>query len=218
MKTTEFNLKETADKHIVRSVEELDYLYGEPHERSILKVKNSLDENSRAFLEAAPFVVLATSDADGNLDCSPRGDRTECVRVLDNKTLLLPDRRGNNRTDSLKNIVRNPQVALLFFVPGVAETFRVNGTAQISVAPDLLEQFAVEGKTPKTVLIVSVREVFVHCSRALVRSRLWHVEEHIAAARRVPTMGKILAADLNGRMDADEYDRELPERVRETLY
>ena len=206
------------NQYVLRSQSELKNLYGEPHERSVLKVKDFLDENCRQFIESAPFAVLATSDAKGNLDCSPRGDKTGFVRVLDEKTLLLPDRRGNNRTDSLKNIIENPQVALLFFVPNVGETFRVNGTAQISVAPDLLEQFAVEGKTPKTVLIVRVREAFVHCSRALVRSDLWHPEKHFSAAANVPTMGKILAANMNGKIDADEYDRELPERVRETLY
>ncbi len=203
--------------YILRSQEELKSLYGEPHERSILKVNDFIDENSRRFIEAAPFVVLATSDEQGNLDCSPRGDYAGFVRVSGEKTLLLPDRRGNNRTDSLKNIIENPQIALLFFVPNVAETFRVNGTAQISVAPDLLKQFAVEGKTPKTVLIVRVREAFVHCSRALVRSDLWHPEKHSAAAN-VPTMGQILAANVNGKIDAEEYDRELPQRVRETLY
>ncbi len=205
------------DEYILRSSDELKKLYGEPHECSVLKVKNYLDENSCAFIEAAPFVVLATSDGASNLDCSPRGDRAGFVRVADEKTLLLPDRRGNNRTDSLKNIVENPNIALLFFVPNVAETFRVNGTAQISAAPDLLAQFAVNGKLPKTVLIVSVREVFVYCSRALVRSRLWHPEKHSSAAN-VPTIGKILAANMNGKMDAEKYDRELPERVRKTLY
>ena len=204
------------NQYILNSQAELESLYGEPHERSVLKVKDCLDDNSRRFIEAAPFAVLATSDEQGNLDCSPRGDYAGFVRVLDEKTLLLPDRRGNNRTDSLKNIIENPQIALLFFVPNVAETFRVNGTAQISVAPDLLAEFAVEGKTPKTVLIVRVREAFVHCSRALVRSDLWHPEKHSAA--NVPTMGQILAANMNGKIDAEEYDRELPRRVRETLY
>ncbi len=219
MRKKKSNSKEvTNGGYLIHSVEELNALYGEAHERSVLKVKDFLDENSRAFIESAPFVVLATSDHAGNLDCSPRGDFAECVSILDEKTILLPDRRGNNRTDSLKNITQNPQVALLFFVPGVAETFRVNGTARISVAPDLLAEFAVEGNLPKTVLIVSVREAFVHCSRALVHSRFWHPEEHRSAATRVPTMGKILAASLNGKMDADEYDRELPERVKKTLY
>ncbi|MBA3694473.1 MAG: pyridoxamine 5'-phosphate oxidase family protein [Acidobacteria bacterium] len=203
--------------YILHTADELEKLYGEPNELSVLKVNDFLDENSRAFIEAAPFAVLATSDRKGNLDCSPRGDRAGFVRVADEKTLLLPDRRGNNRTDSLKNIIENPQVALLFFVPNVAETFRVNGTAQISVAPDLLEQFAVEGKTPKTILIICVREAFVHCSRALVRSDLWHPEKHFSAGN-VPTMGTILAAHMKGKMDANEYDRELPEGVRKTLY
>lgn len=206
-----------ANQFILRSTEELEKLYGEPHERSVLKIRDCLDEHSRAFIEAAPFVVLATSDAAGNLDCSPRGDAAGFVRVSDEKTLLIPDWRGNNRIDSLKNIIENPQIALLFFVPKINETFRVNGTAQISVAPDLLEQFTVEGKTPKTVLIVTVREAFVQCSRALVRARLWHPEKH-SSAENVPTMGKILAANMNGKFDADEYDRELPERVKKTLY
>lgn len=190
------------NQFILRSTEELEKLYGEPNKRSILKVNNFLDENSRAFIEAAPFVVLATSDADGNLDCSPRGDCAGFVRVKDEKTLLIPDRRGNNRIDSLKNIIENPHIALLFFVPNVNETFRVNGTAQISVAPDLLQQFAVDGKTPKTVLIITVQEAFVQCSRAVVRSQLWQPETH-SSAKNVPTMGKILAANMNGKFDAE---------------
>lgn len=207
----------TKGAHILRSAEELDELYGEPNKISVLKVKNSLDEYSRAFIEAAPFVVLATADANGNLDCSPRGERVECVRVLDDKTLLLPDRRGNNRTDSLKNIIENPKVALLFFVPNVNETFRVGGTAQVSVSPDLLNEFAIAGKKPQTVLIIRVREAFVHCSRALVRSDLWKPEKH-SSAEKVPTMGTMLAAHTQSGINAEEYDKELPERVRETLY
>lgn len=206
------------NQYILRSSDDLEKLYGAPNERSVLKVRDSLDEHSRRFIEAATFAVLATADGAGNLDCSPRGDRTPFVRILDEKTLLLPDRRGNNRTDSLKNIIENPEVALLFFVPNINETFRVGGTAQISVQPDLLTEFAVDGKPPKTVLIVSVREAFVHCSRALVRSRLWHPNEHFTAAKQVPTMGEILAANINGKFDAEEYDRELPERVKKTLY
>lgn len=205
------------NQFILCSTEELQKLYGEPSELAVLKVTDFLDENSRAFIEAAPFVVLATSDNAGNLDCSPRGDYAGFVRVLDEKTFLIPDRRGNNRIDSLKNIIENPHVALLFFVPNVNETFRVNGTAQISAAPDLLEQFAVKGKTPKTTLIITVREAFVQCSRALVRSGLWQPEKHLTA-KNVPTIGKILAANLTGKLDAEKYDKELPERVRKTLY
>ena len=219
MKDTNFDFREIDDeKYLIRSTEKLDELYGEPHERSVLKVKNCLDENSCIFIESAPFVVLATSDGKSNLDCSPRGDVSGFVRVLDENTLLLPDRRGNNRTDSLKNIIENPAVALLFFVPNIGETFRVNGTARISVAPDLLAQFNVQGKLPKTVLIITVSEVFVHCSRALVRSELWHPEKHSEAAAKVPTMGKILAGNMNGKINADEYDRELSERVQKSLY
>jgi hypothetical protein len=205
------------NQYIVRSAEELGKLYGAPHERSVLKVRDSLDEYSRRFIEAAPFAILATSDRAGNLDCSPRGDLAGFVRVRDETTLLIPDRRGNNRTDSLKNILENPQVALLFFVPNVGETFRVNGAAQISIQPDLLAEFAVKGKQPKTVLIIRVREAFVHCSRALVRCELWKPEKH-SRTPDVPTMGEILAAHTDGEINAEEYDRELPERVKQTLY
>lgn len=205
------------NQYILKSQTELEKLYGEPHERSVLKVNDFLDEHSRRFIQAATFAVLATSDRAGNMDCSPRGDRAGFVRVLDEKTLLIPDRRGNNRMDSLKNILENPHVALLFFVPNVAETFRVNGTAQISAAPDLLAEFAVEGKMPKTVLIIRVREAFVHCSRALVRAELWHPEKH-SSATNMPSMGTMLAAHTKSGMSAEVYDRELPERVRQTLY
>lgn len=218
MKDANLNGREQdREKYLVRSIEELNELYGAVNEVSIFKVKDRLDDNAKKFIESSPFVVLATTNSDSELDCSPRGDRAGAVRILDEKTLLLPDRRGNNRTDSLKNILENPNVALIFFVPKINETFRVGGTAQISVAPDLLEQFSVEGKMPKTVLIITIREAFVHCSRALVRSDFWHPGKH-DSWKDVPTMGKILAANMNGNLDADEYDRELPERVRKTLY
>lgn len=210
--------RKAEDRYILRSKDELKNLYGEPNERSVLKVKNSLDEQSRAFIEAAPFVVVATSDAAGNLDCSPRGDFAGFMRVRDERTLILPDRRGNNRTDSLKNIIENPQIALLFFVPNVNETFRVNGTAVVSVEPALLNEFAVDGKKPKTVLIITVCEAFVQCSRALVRSELWKPEKHFSAAKSVPTMGTILAAHTKSDLNAEKYDEELPGRVRKTLY
>lgn len=205
------------NQFILRSTEALERLYGKPSELAVLKVSDFLDENSRLFIEASPFAVLATSSADGYLDCSPRGDIVGFTRVADGKTLLIPDRRGNNRTDSLRNIIENPHVALLFFVPNVNETFRVNGTAKISADPDLLQQFGVEGKTPKTVLIVTVREAFVQCSRALIRSDLWRSDKH-SSEKNVPSIGKILAATLNRKFDADEYDRELHERVRKTLF
>lgn len=205
------------NQYILRSQEELKSFYGEPHEHSVLKVNDFLDDNSRAFIEAAPFAVLATSDAEGNLDCSPRGDYAGFVRVLDEKTLLIPDRRGNNRTDSLKNIIENPSVALLFFVPKINETFRIGGTARISAAPDLLKQFAVDGKPPKTVLIITVKEAFIQCSRALVRSDLWQPEKHFSA-ENVPTIGTILAAHTKSGMEAEKYDKGLPERVSQTLY
>lgn len=170
----------------------------------------------RALIEASPFAILATSGPDG-LDASPRGDLPGFVAVEDEKTLLLPDRRGNNRIDSLRNILTDPRVALLFLIPGVGETLRVNGTAGITTEPALLQRFAMEGRPPRCVVVVHVETVFFQCARALHRSRLWQPETW-AARGGVPSAGTILAALTESRIDGDEYDRELPDRQLSTLY
>ena len=202
--------------HTITSIAELEALYGEVNEASLRKETDRIIPVYRALIEAAPFVALATRGPDG-LDCSPRGDGAGFVRVRDEKTLLLPDRRGNNRIDSLRNIVRDPHVALLFLIPGVGETLRVNGRAEISVEPDLLESFSVDGKPPRSVTVIAVDSVFFQCARAIRRSELWNPLKHVARSS-LPSAGQILAAMTDNRTGGEAYDRELPERQRKTLY
>ena len=204
------------DPFHIRDVATLAALYGEPGETSVAKEADRLHPVYRAIVEAAPFAVLATSGPEG-LDASPRGDAPGFVTVQDEHTLLLPDRRGNNRTDSLRNVIRDPRVALLFMVPGVNETLRVNGRAHVSVDPALLARFAVEGKLPRSVLVVAIAAVYFQCSRALLRSRLWDVASQVPRAS-LPSAGAMLSALTRSRIDGAAYDRELPERVKSSLY
>ncbi|HEY1996349.1 pyridoxamine 5'-phosphate oxidase family protein [Paraburkholderia sp.] len=201
---------------MLTSIEELEALYGQPHERAVRKEIPYVNEDYRAFIEFAPFVLLATAGPEG-LDCSPRGDAPGFVRIIDERTLAIPDRVGNNRIDSLRNIIVEPHLALLFVVPGVGETLRVNGRGRISIDPALLESFAVDGKPPRTVLLVDVEAVYFHCSKALARSRLWDPARHVERAK-LPSAGAIHKR-LNGEtFDALAYDLELVERLRTGLY
>ena len=204
------------DRHAITSLDALHGLYDAPSERVRLKQIDRLDEHCRAFIAASPFLILATCGSSG-ADGSPRGDRPGFVEVADDTTLLLPDRRGNNRIDSLRNIVENPAVGLIFLVPGVHETFRVNGRARISADPALLARFAVDGKTPKTVLVITVQEAFIQCARALVRSDLWNPARHVRRDE-LPSIGTILAAHTGGKVDAAAYDAEAAVRMPKTLY
>lgn len=169
----------------------------------------------RPFIEASPFAILATRGPNG-LDTSPRGDGPGFVEIADPKTLLLPDRRGNHRIDSLRNVLHDPAVALLFLIPGIGECLRVNGQARISAAPALLERFVVEGQQPKSVLVIEVRKVFFQCARAVKRSALWNPDRRIERSA-LPSTGSILAA-LSPRVDGAAYDAELEERQRRTMY
>jgi hypothetical protein len=162
----------------VTSVEQLEAIYGTPHERSVRKEIAFLNEDYQAFVKASPLVVLA-SVGEGGTDCSPKGDFPGFVRILDERTLVLPDRPGNNRIDNLRNIVLDPRVSLLFLVPGVDETLRVNGRAEITVDPELLATFQVDGKLPRTVIIIRINSAYFHCSKALVRCGLWDPEKHV---------------------------------------
>jgi PPOX class probable FMN-dependent enzyme len=204
------------DDHLITTMDRLEALYGEPFGPSIVKEIDHINVHYRAFIEAAPFFALATSGPDG-LDCSPRGDSPGFVRVLDEKTLLVPDRRGNNRIDSLRNIIHDPRVALLFLIPGVGETIRVIGRAQISTDPELTASFVVNGKEPRTVVIVSVDRVFYQCTKAIVRSKLWDAAMQIDR-KSLPSAGTILAEISGGKIGGPEHDRGQPERIKATLY
>ncbi len=204
------------DPHIISTPEGLLALSGPLTDASIKKETDHVHPLYAEIIAASPFLTLATLGPNG-LDISPRGDPAGFVELLDAKTLLLPERRGNNRIDSLRNLIHDPRVALLFLVPGVGETLRVQGTAKISVAPEMISRFLIDGKPPKCVLVVSVEKVFFQCARAIQRSLLWaNRDPH--APRRVPTAGAILAAITAGDFDGESYDRELPARQKATLY
>ena len=202
--------------HAIETIEQLEALFGQPGEASLKKEVQYLHPAYQALIAASPFAVLATSGPRG-LDASPRGDAPGFVIVQDEKTLLLPERRGNNRIDSLRNIVGDPRVALLFLIPGVGETLRVNGNARITVAPELMARFAVEGKLPRCVIEVRVETVFFQCARAIQRSKLW-APLPADQPREVPTPGAILSVLTDAAFDGATYDRELPARQRATLY
>lgn len=205
------------DAYAIRSVDALEALYDQPSERALLKQTDRLDDASRAFVAASPFLLLATFGRKG-ADCSPRGDQPGFVEAADDKTLLVPDRRGNNRIDSLRNVVENPQVALLFLVPGAEQTLRVNGRGTITTAPDLLERFSVAGKLPRSVLRVVIDEIFVQCPRALLRAELWNPQKFAGQGGKVPSMGTLLAAATKGKVDATRYDTEYAPQTRKVLY
>ncbi|MGH3090259.1 MAG: pyridoxamine 5'-phosphate oxidase family protein [Rubrobacteraceae bacterium] len=205
------------DGHYISSVEELKEFYDPPSGMVMRKQIDYLDEGCRTFLAASPFFLLATFGVDG-ADCSPRGDGPGFVGIEDDgKTLLIPDRAGNNRIDSLRNIVENPRVGLLFLVPGVTYTLRVNGTARLSVEPGLIEHFAVKGKAPRSVIVVSVEEAFTQCARALLRADLWNPDKLVGKGA-VPSMGKMLAAHTKGGVEAGKYDVFDREELAKHLY
>jgi hypothetical protein len=201
---------------MVTTLAQLEQIYGQPHERAVRKEIPFVNEDYRTFIEKSPFMVLATAGESG-LDCSPRGDAPGFVRMIDERTLAIPDRIGNNRVDSLRNILAEPQMALLFVVPGVGETLRVNGRGRISNDAALLESFAVGGKLPRTVLIVDIDAVYFHCSKALVRSKLWDPAHHVDGSL-LPSAGQIHRRINGMSFDAEAYDRDLVERLRTSLY
>ncbi len=200
----------------VTTIEQLEALYGVPAEASMVKETDHVTPEYARYIAASPFAVLATAGLDG-LDCSPRGDKPGFVRLEDPRTLMLPDRHGNNRIDSLRNIVADPRVALLFLIPGLGVTLRVNGTAQISIAPALLQSFAMESKPPRSVLIVAVHAVYFQCARAVMRSDLWNPQRHVDP-KSLPSAGQILSAVSAARVGGEAYDTAWPQRARETLW
>ena len=205
-----------AAPHTITSLPQLEALFGAVGEASVKKEVGYLHPAYQDLIRASPFAVLATSGP-GGLDASPRGDPPGFVAIQDDKTLLLPERRGNNRIDSLRNLLTDSRVALIFFVPGVGETLRVCGRARISIAPEMLQRFAMEGKPPHCVLVISVESVFFQCARALQRSRLWQAAPQ-SRPEGVPTPGAMLQALTAAAIDGEQYDRELPARQKSTLY
>ena len=201
---------------IIETVEQLEAIYGHPNEASTVKVADRVTPLYRALIEKSPFVALATSGPEG-LDCSPRGDLPGFVRIHDDRTLMMPDRRGNNRIDSLRNIVRDPRVALLFLIPGSGSTLRVNGRARLSTDPALLDSFVMEGKAPRSVTVIAVDSVYFQCARAIIRSDLWNPAKHVAA-KDLPTPGQILASITDARVGGEEYDRVWPQKAKETMW
>jgi len=201
---------------IVTSVDGLTTLYAQPIERLAKKELDYVNAAGRAFIAASPFLVLATGSPKG-LDCSPKGDQPGFVTVADDgKTLLIPDRRGNNRIDGLKNLIEDPRIALIFFVPGVNETYRVNGRALISADAELKRRFAVNGKEPSTVMIVTVEQAFHHCPKALVRSNLWNAGSG-GRPRGVPTIGDFWAAHTP-TIESAAFDAEYRQSMPNELY
>jgi PPOX class probable FMN-dependent enzyme len=201
---------------IIATIDQLEAIYGQPNEASTVKVADRITPQYRVLIDKSPFAALATCGPEG-LDCSPRGDLPGFVRVHDETTLMMPDRRGNNRVDSLRNIVRDPRIALLFLIPGSGSTLRVNGHARVSADADLLASFKVDGKAPRTVIVMTVDEIYFQCARAIVRSDLWNPDRRVDP-KSLPTPGQILAEMSENRVGGEDYDRAWPERARQTMW
>jgi uncharacterized protein len=190
--------------------------YGTPSQMSLAKELKQLDKHCRAFIALSPFVVLASADAQGRCDASPRGDAPGFVTVLDDLTIAIPDRTGNKRVDTILNMTDNPRVGSLFLVPGVSETLRVNGRARISLEPALLASMAVNGKPPLSALLIDIEEVYFQCAKAILRSDLWNPEKKVPRGT-FPSLGRVLADQIKGA-DAEQYDKAIEERYRNSLY
>ncbi len=201
---------------IIEDIAELESHYGDPVPSALIKELDHVSEHYAEFIKQAPFVVIGTR-GDKGLDCSPRGDAPGFVRVVDPHTLMIPDRRGNNRLDTLKNLVGDPHISLLFLIPGVGETMRVSGTATIVSDPMLRDSFIVQGKPPSSVIVIRVQKAYFQCQKALVRSRLWDSDSHIDRAA-LPSAGEMTEALSGGAFDGEAYDRDYPERLKKTLY
>ncbi|QDP23563.1 pyridoxamine 5'-phosphate oxidase family protein [Bradyrhizobium cosmicum] len=201
---------------VIETVEQLEAIYGDVGDASTVKVADHVTPLYRIFIEKSPFAALATIGPEG-IDCSPRGDLPGFVRIHDPRTLMLPDRRGNNRVDSLRNIVRDPRVSLMFLIPGSGNAVRANGRAQLSIDPQLLASFKVEGKAPRSVMVMEIDEIYFQCARAIVRSDLWNPDKRIDP-KTLPTPGQILAEMSENKVGGAEYDRIWPERAAATMW
>jgi uncharacterized protein len=200
----------------ITNLADLEALYGTPGEASLVKETDRIVPAYKAMIDASPFVALATNGPDG-LDCTPRGDAGSVVRVTDPKTVMMPDRRGNNRIDSLRNIIHGPHVALLFLIPGSGNTMRIQGRAEISVDPDLLGTFAIDGKAPRCVLVVTVDAIYFQCARAVLRADLWNADKHVDP-KSLPSAGTMLAQTSDGRIGGADYDKAWPARAKTSMW
>lgn len=200
---------------VVTSVEQLNALYGAPGESSLVKVTDHVLPEHRTMIEASPFMALATVGPEG-LDCSPRGDADAVIHIEDDRTLMLPDWRGNNRIDSLSNIVRDPRVALLFLIPGSNTTMRVNGRAVVRIDEAITQRFVMDGRHPRSVVVIAVEEVYSQCARAVLRADLWNPDK-FRDTSQLPTVGQMLASAKKG-FDGEAYDREWPGRAAKTMW
>ncbi|NVN85264.1 MAG: pyridoxamine 5'-phosphate oxidase family protein [Rhodopseudomonas sp.] len=201
---------------MITTIEQLEALYGIPNEASTVKVATRITPHYRRLIEASPFLALASCGPEG-LDCSPRGDQAGVVRIHDDTTLMIPDRRGNNRIDTLRNIVRDLRIALMLLIPGSGTTLRINGRAQVSIDPELLASFATEGKPPRSVIVMHVEQIYFQCARAVVRSELWNPDTRVDPLS-LPTPGQILAEMSENRVGGEDYDSAWPERARQSLW
>jgi len=201
---------------LIENPERLRELYGAPSGRSLKKQLTKFDKHCRAFIARSPFLVIASSDPSGRCDASPKGDAPGFVHVLDDETLLIPDRLGNNRVDTIGNLLVRPGVGLIFFVPGINETLRVNGRARITTDPAVLEPLAVNGKVPRSGILVTAEEIYFHCGKALIRSDLWNPEKRLRRSE-FPSLGHILA-DQTGGISVEESERLTAESYKTRLY
>lgn len=206
----------TASNHRITTDAQLDALYGAPVATALIKEIDYISDHYRAYIEKSPFVIVATSGP-GGIDCSPRGDPPGFVRVVDRHTVLLPDRRGNNRIDGLRNLLHDPRISLLFLIPGIGVTMRINGRAEIVTEPDLLASFAMQGKEPRSVIKVTVERIYAQCPKALARSKLWDAEAQIPRSD-LPSIGRILKALTDGAFDGASYDAGYAEHLKKTIY
>jgi PPOX class probable FMN-dependent enzyme len=202
---------------IIEDIGEIREIYGEPNERAVKKQLVKLEKHSRAFIAMSPFLVMASCDAEGRCDASPKGDAPGFVHVLDDETLLIPDRLGNNRIDTISNLLEHPRIGLIFFVPGLRETLRVNGRAQITTDPALLEACIAQGKLPRSGILVDAEEVYFHCGKAIIRSDLWNPAKQIKTSE-FPSLGIIIADQIGQTMKAEEAERLTEESYKTRLY
>jgi PPOX class probable FMN-dependent enzyme len=200
----------------IENVEHLRESYGAPSERALKKQLSRIDRHCRDFIARSPFLVIASADPSGRCDASPKGDAPGFVQVIDDTTLLIPDRLGNNRIDTLANLLARPGIGLIFFVPGINETLRVNGRACITTDPALLEPLAVNGKVPRSAILVTAEEIYFHCGKALIRSDLWNPDKQVRRAD-FPSLGRILADQIGG-ISVEESERYTAESYKTRLY